>query len=78
MEVLASENKERLDRVEHRWFLEAVGIGASGREREVLLAWQQSGRNKDNKKLANILQWRLNKVIPEISSNASSPSKEGK
>jgi len=65
MEKLAEENKERLERVTNRWYLEAVGIGAIGREKELLAAWEAKGANKGNAKLADLLKWRLNKVIAE-------------
>jgi hypothetical protein len=50
----------RQERVLHKWYLEAFGIGCTGREKEVLEAWQKSGRNKDPK-VAEILAWRLNR-----------------
>jgi len=60
---LASLEKERQERVKNKWLIEAVGIGASGREKEVLEAWQKDGKNKDAK-LAEVMNWRMNKIIP--------------
>lgn len=48
----------------HRWYLEALGIAATGREKEVLEAWTAKGKNKDQK-VAELVAWRLNRVIPE-------------
>ena len=54
-----------------RWYLEAFGIGCTGREKEVLAAWEQDHPNADPK-VAYGLKWRLNKVptpdqeVPEI------------
>jgi putative heme-binding domain-containing protein len=42
-----------------RWYLEALGIGAEGREKEVLEAWKKDGKNKDNALVAERLTWRL-------------------
>ena len=33
-----------------RWLLEAIGIGALGKEKEVLAAWETMGRNKERAK----------------------------
>ena len=41
-----------------RWYLEAVGIAANGREKEVLAAWQKDHQNKDSKNNEGIA-WRL-------------------
>ncbi len=41
-----------------RWYLEAFGIACTGRENEVLEAWQKSGKNKDSK-VAEAVLWRL-------------------
>ncbi len=54
-----------------KWYLEAVGIAATNREKEVLEAWQKNGKNKDPK-VAEVLAWRLNRVRPEP------PKKDGK
>jgi putative membrane-bound dehydrogenase-like protein len=54
----------RQKKYQHKWYLEAVGIGATGREKEVLEAWQKNGKNKDPK-VAELIAWRLNRVIPE-------------
>jgi putative membrane-bound dehydrogenase-like protein len=55
---------------EDRWYLEAFGIGCTGREKQVLAAWQQDNPNADSK-VARGLAWRLNKVptpdeVPEV------------
>jgi putative membrane-bound dehydrogenase-like protein len=47
-----------------KWYLEAFGIGCTGREKEVLEAWTKNGKNKDPK-VAEAIAWRLNRVIPE-------------
>jgi putative membrane-bound dehydrogenase-like protein len=76
-EVLAEENKERLNRVVNRWFLEAVGIGAIGKEKEVLEAWQKDGKNKGDAKLAALIAWRMNKEIAPLPPKpAAEPKKE--
>jgi hypothetical protein len=54
-----------------KWYLEAVGIAATNREKEVLEAWQKNGKNKDPK-VAEFVAWRLNRVMPEA------PKKDGK
>jgi putative membrane-bound dehydrogenase-like protein len=51
----------RQERVLHKWYLEAFGIGCTGREKDVLEAWRKSGKNKDPK-VAEILAWRLNRA----------------
>ena len=51
--------------MKNKWYIEAVGIGATGREKEVLEAWQKDGKNKDPK-VAEIMIWRMNKVLPEM------------
>ncbi len=53
-----------------RWYLEAFGIGCTGREKQVLAAWQQDNPNADSK-IARGIVWRLNKVptpneVPEV------------
>jgi hypothetical protein len=60
----AEQERLRQERVVHKWYLEALGIGCTGREKDVLEAWQKSGRNKDPK-VAEILAWRLNRAAPE-------------
>jgi putative membrane-bound dehydrogenase-like protein len=47
-----------------RWYLEAFGIACTGREKEVLEAWQKSGKNRDPK-VAEFIAWRLNRTMPE-------------
>jgi putative membrane-bound dehydrogenase-like protein len=54
------QEKARQQRVVNRWYLEALGIGCTGREKEVLEAWQKDGKNKDPK-VAEVLAWRLNR-----------------
>jgi putative membrane-bound dehydrogenase-like protein len=46
-----------------RWYLEALGIGAVGREKELLEAWEKDGKNKDPK-VAEGIRWRLKKEDP--------------
>ncbi|HYG77620.1 MAG TPA: PVC-type heme-binding CxxCH protein [Planctomycetota bacterium] len=65
MAKLAEEEKERQERYKNRWFIEAVGIGAIGREKELLEAWKSGGKNKDPKLVA-VMEWRMNKIIPEV------------
>jgi putative membrane-bound dehydrogenase-like protein len=54
----------RQSRVVNKWYLEAFGIGCTGREKEVLEAWQKNGKNKDPK-VAETIEWRLQRTIPE-------------
>ena len=68
---IAEFEKERQERVKNKWFIEAVGIGANGREKEVLEAWTKDGKNKDEK-LAEVMNWRMNRIIPE---NTKAPEK---
>ncbi len=56
--------KARQDRYAPKWYLEAFGIACTGREKDVLEAWQKNGKNKDPK-VAEYIAWRLNRVIPE-------------
>jgi hypothetical protein len=74
MQKLAEEEKERQERYKNRWFIEAVGIAAIGREKEVLEAWQKNGKNKDSK-LTEVMTWRMNKVIPEVVKPPAAPAK---
>ncbi|HYE97769.1 MAG TPA: PVC-type heme-binding CxxCH protein [Planctomycetota bacterium] len=60
--------KWRQERYLHRWYLEAVGIGATGREKELLEAWRKDGKNKDPK-VAELLAWRLNREMPDGKKN---------
>jgi len=62
---LATLEKERQERVTNKWYIEAVGIGATGREKEVLEAWTKSHKNNDPK-VADIIAWRMNKTLPEM------------
>jgi hypothetical protein len=64
--------KLRQDRYVPRWYLEAFGIACTGREKEVLEAWQKNGKNKDPK-VAEYIAWRLNRVMPE-----APPKEKGK
>jgi putative membrane-bound dehydrogenase-like protein len=48
---------------EDRWYLEAIGIGAIGKEDALLAAWEQSGTNKSGKP-GEMIRWRLNKEPP--------------
>src|SRR5205085_10069766 len=41
-----------------RWYLEAVGIGATGREDEFLEAWKRDGKNKDPN-IGELIAWRM-------------------
>ena len=49
-----------------RWYLEALGIGASACEMELLGAWQKDGKNKGNADINKNLEWRLKRIIPEL------------
>jgi putative membrane-bound dehydrogenase-like protein len=57
---------------EDRWYLEAIGIGATGRESELLAAWEKDGKNKDAK-VAEGIAWRLKKQEP---GTAEAPRKD--
>lgn len=47
-----------------RWYLEALGIGATGREQELLDAWKKDHQNNDPK-VAQGIEWRLQmKPVP--------------
>ncbi len=72
---LAELERERHERVKNKWLIEAVGIGASGREKELLAAWQKDGTNKDAK-LAEVMNWRMNKIIPEKPPAPPAPEKK--
>jgi putative heme-binding domain-containing protein len=48
---------------EDRWYLEAIGIGAIGKEDALLAAWEQSGTNKSGKP-GEMIRWRLKKEPP--------------
>jgi len=71
---LAEEEKERQERYKNRWYWEAVGIGAIGREKELLAAWTATGKNKDPK-VAEIMTWRMNKIVPEPAPKAPAKPK---
>ena len=69
----AAQEAARQERYVPKWYLEAFGIACSGREKEVLEAWQKNGKNKDPK-VAEAIAWRLNRVIPD----APAPPKKDK
>ena len=46
-----------------RWYLEALGIGATGREDKLLEAWQRDGKNKEPK-VAEAITWRMKRPHP--------------
>ena len=48
---------------EDRWYLEAIGIGATGKEEALLAAWEKDGKNKDEK-AGEMLRWRLKMEMP--------------
>ena len=48
-----------------RWYLEALGIGASACEMELLGAWQKDGKNKGNEEINKNMEWRMKRIIPE-------------
>jgi hypothetical protein len=75
MEKLAEEEKERQERYKNRWFLEAVGIGATGNETAVLEAWQKNGAKKGDEKLAALIKWRLLKEIAPLPPKPEAPKK---
>jgi putative membrane-bound dehydrogenase-like protein len=54
----AEQERLRQERYVPRWYLEALGIACTGREQEVLEAWEKNGKNKDPK-VAEALLWRL-------------------
>ncbi len=54
---------------EDRWYLEAWGIAATGREKAVLEAWQKDHQNKDPKNNEGI-QWRLKLEPVQLSTDA--------
>ena len=46
-----------------RWYLEALGIGALGKEKEFLEAWDKGHSNKDET-AGRMIQWRMKKEAP--------------
>ncbi len=56
-----------------RWYLEAIGIGATDKEEQLLAAWKKDGKNAGDAEVANNLTWRLKREGPE-SSAASAPT----
>jgi len=69
---LDTNEKERQERVKNKWYIEAIGIGATGREAALLDAWTKNHKNTDPK-VAEVLAWRLNKILPPI---AKAPDKK--
>lgn len=63
-EVFRTQEAWRQEQYVNKWYLEAFGIACNGREKEVLDAWTEKGRNKDPK-VAETIAWRLNRVIPQ-------------
>ena len=55
-----------------RWYLEAWGIAANGREKAVLEAWQKGHENKDAKNNAGI-EWRLKLEPVQLGTAAATP-----
>ena len=55
-----------------RWYLEALGIGATGRENELLEMWKREGKNKDPK-VAEGLTWRMKKPLPGTAGAPKAP-----
>ena len=53
-----------------RWYLEAIGIGATGREHELLAAWTKDHKNNDPK-VAEKLAWRLKPELPGAAAAAA-------
>ena len=58
-----------------RWYLEAIGIGATGREQELLDAWKKDHHN-DDPKVAQGIEWRL-KMQPVPMGEAARASSTG-
>jgi len=54
------QEQARQERVVPKWYLEALGIGCLGREKEVLEAWQKNTKQKDPQ-VAEILGRQLNR-----------------
>ncbi len=48
---------------EDRWYLEALGIGAGGKEKQLLAAWEKDGTNTRGK-AGELIRWRLKKELP--------------
>ncbi|HEX8910811.1 MAG TPA: PVC-type heme-binding CxxCH protein, partial [Humisphaera sp.] len=55
-----------------RWYLEALGIGATGKESEFLAAWDKSAKKADAK-VTEQLTWRMKKLDPS-EKNAALPT----
>jgi putative membrane-bound dehydrogenase-like protein len=55
-----------------RWYLEALGIGATGKEDALLEAWARDHKNNDPE-VAKMIAWRL-KFEPPLGSNAPKPT----
>lgn len=58
-----------------RWYLEAIGIGAIGKEKELLDAWSKDHKNADPA-ISERLSWRLKKLDP--SNKQAAAPKEGR
>lgn len=52
-----------------RWYLEALGIGAEGKEEQFLQAW--SGAHKDKPEITERLVWRMKKIDPTAKTAAA-------
>ena len=57
-----------------RWYLEAVGIAAAGREKQVLDVWEKDHQNKDPKNNEGII-WRMKLEPTQLSTDTA--GKEG-
>ena len=57
-----------------RWYLEAFGIGAGGRENAVLEAWQKDHKNNDPR-VAQGIEWRLKMQPVPLDQSAQAPPK---
>jgi putative membrane-bound dehydrogenase-like protein len=55
-----------------RWYLEAIGIGATGRENEFLEAWTRDGKNKDPQ-VVDRITWRMKKPVPGTAQAPAAP-----
>jgi putative heme-binding domain-containing protein len=53
-----------------RWYLEAIGIGATGREDEFLEAWKRDGRNKE---VTEQITWRMKRPNPGTAQAPAAP-----
>ena len=60
-----------------RWYLEAFGIGATDREKEVLDAWEKGHQNKSPENEKGI-EWRLKMDVPVFTPTPTLPKKDKK